>query len=105
MSEEEVNKIIEEEVDDEEVDDEEDVVETQVDNFRDAIKTVSMEVASYTMIDPVKRKKFADELKKNKVCNSYVDEQLYLKFLKTDNPHIKAGIVYSYLYIKTLNGL
>ena len=103
MSDEVVNKIMEKQ--EEEEDDEDDVVDTQVDNFRDAIKTVTMEVASYTMIDHVKRKKFADELKKNKVCNEYVVSQLYLKFLKTDNPHIKVGICYAYLYIKTLNGL
>ena len=57
------------------------------------------------MINPDKRIRFSNALKENKTMNEYVDQQLYVKFLKTNNPHVKAGIIYSYLYINELNKL
>ncbi len=55
-----------------------------------------------------KKPDIEEEIPKNKLIetiNEYVDEQFYTKWLKSNNPHIRAGIVYSYLYIKNLNCL
>ncbi len=82
-----------------------DIVSETVNDFRTAINDVALEVLSYGMLDPTKRKPFAMELKKNKICQEYVDSQLYIKFLQTNNPHIKFSIVYRYLYIKQINSL
>ena len=92
-------------VEEEEEDEEEQIVEKTQEDFRVAIRDVASEVLSYSMIEPTKRKEFSDEIKKNKTCQEYIDEQLYLKYLQTQNQHIKFGIVFSYLYIKTLNHL
>ena len=104
MNEQPIN-IIEEKETQEPDEEDEDIVSETVNDFRTAINDVALEVLSYGMLDPTKRKPFAMELKKNKICKDYVDNQLYLKFLQTNNPHIKFGIVYSYLYIKQINSL
>ncbi len=57
------------------------------------------------MLDNEKRKRFALDLKKDETLNEYIDEQFYCKFLKTNNPHYKSAIIYSYLYINFFNCL
>ncbi len=103
MNEQPINIIEEKET--QEPEENKDIVSETVNDFRTAINDVALEVLSYGMLDPTKRKPFAMELKKNKICQEYVDSQLYLKFLQTNNPHIKFSIVYSYLYIKQINSL
>ena len=62
-----------------------------------------LDVSSYTMANPEKRMKFAKDLKDNKTMNDYVNNQALFKLFKSNNEHVRAGIVYSYLYIKNLN--
>ncbi len=64
-----------------------------------------LDVSSYTMVNPEKRMKFAKDLKDNKTMNDYVNNQALFKLFKSNNEHVRAGIVYSYLYIKNLNCL
>ena len=64
-----------------------------------------LDVSSYTMVNPEKRMKFAKDLKDNKTMNDYVNNQALFKLFKSNNEHVRAGIVYSYLYIKNLNVL
>ncbi len=104
MNEQPIN-IIEEKETQEPDEEDEDIVSETVNDFRTAINDVALEVLSYGMLDPTKRKPFAMELKKNKICQEYVDSQLNLNFLQTNNPHIKFSIVYSYLYIKQIHSL
>ena len=82
------------------------IVEKSVDNFRSVINNTVFDLASYSMFDVTKRKPFAEELKKNDELVGYVDSQLYSKYFGScQNPHIRAGVIYSYLYIKQLNSL
>ena len=74
-------------------------------DYSKTIRHGIIDFSSYAMIDPAKRKTFGEALKADATINEYVDEQLYTKWLKTNNPHFKAGIVYSYLYLKELNKL
>ena len=74
-------------------------------DYSKTIRHGIIHLSSYSMLNEDKRKKFEDELKNDETINNYVDEQFYTKWLKTNNPHVKAGIVYSYLYIKNLNTL
>ena len=77
---------------------------TDVD-YSKTIREGVLELSSYTMLDNEKRKKFAIDLKKDETLNEYIDEQCYTKWLKTNNPHFKAGIIYSYLYLKNYQTL
>ena len=74
-------------------------------DYSKTIRHGIIHLSSYSMLNEDKRKKFEDELKNDETINNYVDEQFYTKWMKTNNPHVKAGIVYSYLYIKNLNTL
>ena len=74
-------------------------------DYSKTIREGIIDLSSYTMVNPDKRKSFSESLRKDETINDYVDEQFYIKWLKTNNPHFKAGVVYSYLYIKELNKL
>ena len=64
-----------------------------------------IDLSSYTMVIPEKRVKFSKDLKENKTINDYVNNQALFKIFKSNNEHVRAGVVYSYLYIKNLNCL
>ena len=103
----EINKIIKEQPD-EEPDEETSLKTIKKDKETDYSKTIRegvLELSSYTMLDNEKRKRFSQDLKKGETLNEYIDDQFYCKWLKTNNPHYRAGIIYSYLYIKNLNTL
>ncbi len=64
-----------------------------------------IDLSSYTMVNQEKRVKFSKDLKENKTINDYVNNQALFKIFKSNNEHVRAGVVYSYLYIKNLNCL
>ena len=64
-----------------------------------------LDVSSYTMVNPEKRIKFAQDLKNNKAMNDYINNQALFKLFKSNNEHVRAAIIYSHLYIKNLNQL
>ena len=74
-------------------------------DYSQTIRHGVIHLSSFSMLNEDKRKRFEEDLKKDETINNYVDDQFYTKWLKTNNPHVKAGIVYSYLYIKNLNTL
>ncbi len=74
-------------------------------DYSKTIRHGIIDLSSYTMLNEEKRQRFSTDLKKDETINEYVDDQFYTKWLKSNNPHVRAGIVYSYLYIKNLNTL
>ena len=100
-----INKVIEDTGESEEEKEEGMIVEKTQEDFRVAIRDVASEVLAFSMIEPTKRKEFSDVIKKNKTCQDYIDNELYLKYLKTQNKHVKFSITFAYLYIKTMNHL
>ncbi len=78
--------------------------DTEID-YSKTLREGILDFSSFTMIQPEKRVNFAKDLKQSKVLNDYIDNELYTKYLKTHNPHIRASIVYSYLYMKNYNVL
>ncbi len=121
MSNDEINKIKElEEAEDrvdkeeqQEIEEDEKTTKTTVATIKkdkevDYSKTIRhgiIDLSSYTMIGEEKRKRFSNDLLKDETINEFVDDQFYTKFLKSNNPYIRAGIVYSYLYLKNYNTL
>ena len=64
-----------------------------------------IDLSSYTMVNQEKRVKFSKDLKENKTINDFVNNQALFKIFKSNNEFVRAGVVYSYLYIKNLNCL
>lgn len=74
-------------------------------DYSKTIREGILDISSYTMPHPEKQKRFSKDLKDNETLNTYIDEQLYLRFFRTNNPHIRSAVIYSYLYMKNLNTL
>ena len=74
-------------------------------DFSKVVREGVIHLSSFSMFNEDKRKRFEEDLKKDETINNYIDDQLYTKFLKTNNPHFKCAIIYSYLYMKHINSL
>ncbi len=48
------------------------------------------------MVNLEKCIKFSKDLKEHKTMNDYVNNQALFKLFKSNNEHVRAGIVYSY---------
>lgn len=69
----------------------------------DTLKDGVYEVAALPMTHPIKRVNFKNKLKSDEFLSSYIDKNCINKLSRVLNEHMKAGLIYSYHYIKTFN--
>ena len=108
----EINKIVEKEENEENEEENEEIIpknkliETITEQEHIVLaRHFILDMSSYTMPGEDKRKRFSKDLKENKSMNEYINNQALFKIFKSNNEHIRAGVVYSYLYLKNYNTL